>query len=98
MGYGTCRVRPWCSSRLLGRRARALDRVVEKDVGCGFGLAIVQLERFGALIDTRYGIILLAKLALVAILLGLAALNRYLVTPTLAADPSDRRPLKAVLL
>ena len=83
---------------VLLRFSRVAVPVVGALVVCGFGLAIVQLERFGALIDTRYGIILLAKLALVAILLGLAALNRYLVTPTLAADPSDRRPLKAVLL
>ena len=64
----------------------------------GFGLAIVQLESFGALIGTRYGIILLVKLTLVAILLGLAALNRYEVTPSLAADPSDPWPLRGVLL
>ena len=63
----------------------------------GFGLAIVQLESFGALIGTRYGIILLVKLILVAILLGLAALNRYLVTPAIKADPSNVRTLKGVV-
>ena len=83
---------------VLLRFSRVAMPVVAALVVCGFGLAIVQLGSFGALIDTRYGIILLVKLALVALLLGLAALNRYLVTPTLAADPSDRRPLKAVLL
>jgi copper transport protein len=83
---------------VLLRFSRVAMPVVVALVVCGFGLAIVQLERFGALIDTRYGIILLVKLALVSLLLGFAALNRYLVTPGLAADPSDRRPLKAVLL
>ena len=52
----------------------------------GLGLAIIQLESFGALIGTRYGIILLVKLVLVAMLLALAALNRFLVTPALARD------------
>jgi copper transport protein len=60
----------------------------------GIGLAIVQLESFGALIGTRYGIILLVKLTLVAILLGLAALSRYVVTPALKAEPRNSRELK----
>ncbi len=42
----------------------------------GLALAVVQLESFAALIETRYGIILSIKIALVAVLLGLAALNR----------------------
>jgi len=83
---------------VLLRFSRVAMPVVGALVVCGFGLAIVQLESVGALIETRYGIILLVKLVLVAILLGFAALNRYRVTPALAADPSDRRPLKAGLL
>lgn len=47
----------------------------------GIVLAIIQLESFRALIDTWYGIILLIKLVLVALLLGLAALNRLYLTP-----------------
>lgn len=82
---------------VLLRFSRVAMPVVGALVVCGFGLAIVQLGSFGALIDTRYGIILLVKLTLVALLLGFAALNRYLVTPALVADPSDRRPLKAVV-
>ena len=82
---------------VLLRFSRVAMPVVGALVVCGFGLAIVQLGRFGALIDTRYGIILLVKLVLVALLLGFAGLNRYLVTPALVADPSDRRPLKAVV-
>jgi copper transport protein len=82
---------------VLLRFSRVAMPVVGALVVCGFGLAIVQLGSFGALIETKYGIILLVKLVLVAILLGFAALNRYLVTPGLVADPSDRRPLKAVV-
>jgi copper transport protein len=50
----------------------------------GLTLAVIQLESFGALVTTRYGIILSIKLALVAILLGLAALNRFRFTLMLA--------------
>jgi copper transport protein len=82
---------------VLLRFSRIAVPVVGALVLSGFGLAIVQLESFGALIGTRYGIILLVKLTLVAILLGLAAMNRYLVTPAIKADPSDARTLKGVV-
>jgi copper transport protein len=82
---------------VLLRFSRVAVPVVGALVVCGVGLAIVQLGSFAALIDTRYGIILLVKLVLVALLLGFAALNRYLVTPALVADPGHRRPLKAVV-
>jgi copper transport protein len=59
----------------------------------GLVLAVVQLERIGALVDTRYGVILLIKLALVTALLGLAALNRFRLTPALARSPHAAKPL-----
>jgi len=43
----------------------------------GLGLRSSQLESFRSLIETRYGLILSLKLALVVVLLGLAALNRF---------------------
>ncbi|MFX6949814.1 CopD family protein, partial [Acinetobacter baumannii] len=46
-----------------------------------------------ALVRTEYGILLSIKLGLVALLLALAALNRYRLTPALAADPARTRPL-----
>jgi copper transport protein len=64
----------------------------------GLTLAIVQLENLRALVDTNYGIILLVKLALVVVLLGFAALNRFLVTPALAADPDTMPLLGSVLI
>ena len=64
----------------------------------GLVLAIVQLGNFGALVDTRYGIILSIKLALVALLLGLAVLNRFCLTPALALDPQNTRPLLRSIL
>jgi copper transport protein len=64
----------------------------------GLILATVQLESFHALIATQYGMILSLKLALVVMLLGLAALNRFRLTPALALDPSNARPLVRSIL
>jgi copper transport protein len=82
---------------VLLRFSRVAMPAVGALVLTGIGLAIVQLGSFGALIGTRYGLILLIKLTLVAILLGLAALNRYFVTPVLKADPGNSRTLKGVV-
>src|SRR5690606_7338590 len=54
------------------------------------------LQRIGSpaeLLATAYGRLLLGKLALVALLLGLAALNRYRLTPAFTADGSARASL-----
>ena len=59
----------------------------------GLALAIIQLESFGALIDTRYGNILALKLGLVLLLLALAALNRFVFTPAVARDVGNAKPL-----
>ena len=63
----------------------------------GLGLAVVQLEKPAALIETRYGLILVVKLMLVLVLLALAALNRYRLTPALAkartAAPAFKRSI-----
>ena len=83
---------------VLQRFSRLAVPVVGLLVLSGLGLAIIQLESFGALIETRYGIILLVKLILVAVLLGLAALNRYRLTPAVAADPQNTRPLIGSIL
>jgi copper transport protein len=59
----------------------------------GLLLAVIQLESFQALISTNYGWILCIKLALVAVLLALAALNRFRLTPALQSPSQDTRPL-----
>jgi copper transport protein len=64
----------------------------------GLVLATIQLESFGALIETGYGIILSIKLALVAALLALAALNRFRLTPALAAGAAATKPLSRSIL
>jgi copper transport protein len=65
----------------------------------GLALAAVQLESIRALIETKYGVILSIKLMLVAVLLGLATLNRFRLMPALARDVTDTRPLvRSILL
>jgi copper transport protein len=59
----------------------------------GLALAWVQLASVSALIQTQYGILLSIKLVLVAVLLALAAFNRYRLTPALARDHTRTRPL-----
>jgi copper transport protein len=59
----------------------------------GLVLAIIQLESFRALIDAWYGIILLIKLVLVVLLLALAALNRFFLTPAVVLDGKNTRTL-----
>ena len=78
---------------VLNRFSQAAIFVLAMLVLTGLALAVVQLGSFGALIGSPYGIILSIKLALVAVLLGLAALNRFRLTPALAADPRNTRPL-----
>ncbi|MBR0729883.1 CopD family protein [Bradyrhizobium japonicum] len=64
----------------------------------GLALAIVQLEKPVALVETRYGLILSIKLALVTGLLALAALNRFRLTPALARDENGTPALKRSIL
>lgn len=64
----------------------------------GLVLAIVQLEKPAALVETRYGLILSIKLALVTGLLALAALNRFRLTPAVARDETSTPALKRSIL
>jgi copper transport protein len=82
----------------VNRFSRAAVPVVGVLVLAGLGLAIIQLESFRSLIETRYGLILSIKLALVVVLLCLAALNRFRLMPMLALDPPNTRPLVRSIL
>jgi copper transport protein len=64
----------------------------------GLVLSIIQLGSVRALIETQYGILLSIKLALVILLLGLAALNRFVCTPAVVANYENTRPLLGVVL
>jgi copper transport protein len=83
---------------VLNRFSRVAVPVVGMLVLTGLALAIVQLESFRDLIETRYGIILSIKTTLVVLLLGFAALNRFRLTPALASDPKNARPLARSIL
>jgi copper transport protein len=83
---------------VLNRFSRVAVPVVGALALTGLGLATIQLQSFHALIETSYGLILSIKLALVIVLLGLAALNRFRLTPALALDPSNSRPLVRSIL
>ncbi len=61
-------------------------------VNAGFRVA----GSFGRLFDTGYGDVLCAKLALVAIMLALAYINRFVVTPRLRRAPDAAAPMKAL--
>jgi len=80
-------------ARVLHRFSAIAVPLVGLLVLTGLVLAIVQLESFRALIDTKYGIILSIKLVLVTFLLALAALNRFLVTPMVVSNDKNTRPL-----
>ncbi|MFL6807875.1 MAG: copper resistance D family protein, partial [Bradyrhizobium canariense] len=86
--------RPAATLPVVNRFARIAAPVVGALALTGLALAIVQLENPSALVETRYGLILSMKLALVLVLLALAALNRFRLTPALAGDHKAAPALK----
>jgi copper transport protein len=78
---------------VLNRFSAAAVPIVGVLVLSGLVLAVIQLGSFAALIETRYGIILSVKLALVVLLLMFAALNRFYLTPIVAADYNNTEAL-----
>ncbi|HEV2502228.1 MAG TPA: copper resistance CopC/CopD family protein [Mesorhizobium sp.] len=78
----------------LRRFSLAILPVVATLVVAGIVLAVIQVETFSALVDTDYGRLLLAKLALVVGLFALAATNRWALTrPTEAGQTAARHRL-----
>lgn len=84
--------------RVLKRFSAIAMVLVALLVLSGLVLSIIQLGSVRALIETRYGILLSIKLVLVILLLGLAALNRFLFTPAVVADYEKTRPLLGSIL
>ncbi|MGV8953216.1 MAG: copper resistance CopC/CopD family protein [Cypionkella sp.] len=64
----------------LHRFSRTIPCVLVALVGAGAVLAVIQLGSFAALTATAYGLVLLAKLALLAVVFVLAAINRWRLT------------------
>lgn len=78
----------------LARFSRSIPLAVLALAISGGFLAVIQVGRAGAMIHTTYGLILCAKLGLVAALLTLAAWNRFRLTPAvLAGKRAPRRAL-----
>ena len=76
---------PMAAALLLRRFSAMAWLAILLLVAAGTTLAALQLGRVGALVETAYGQRLLAKLALVAGLLLIAAANRWWLTPALTA-------------
>ena len=70
----------------LARFSRVIPLPLALLVVSGSWLAVVQLDRVDALWSTSYGQVLACKLAAVAVLLGLAAANRYWWVPKFDAS------------
>ncbi|NTG25024.1 copper resistance protein CopC [Agrobacterium rhizogenes] len=83
----------------LRRFSSAISAVVLALVVTGLFLAMVQLNHVSALWTTQYGVVLLTKLGLVALLLLLAAANRYRLTEgAIAGETLSLRHLKRSIL
>lgn len=84
----------------LRRFSRLIPACVAALAAAGLLLAVVQVREFGALFSTAYGNVLLAKLALLAALLLLVAVNRWVFTrPAAEGDrTATRRLCRAVVV
>jgi len=74
------------AGRDLARFSRVIPIAIVLLAASGLWLAFVQLGRLDALWSTSYGRVLACKLAAVAVLLGLAAANRYWLVPRFARE------------
>nr|WP_145959170.1 copper resistance protein CopC [Rhizobium sp. ACO-34A] len=84
---------------VLTRFSRVIPVVVGLLVLSGLILSVVQLRSVEALWTTNYGLVFLAKLALVFLLLLIAAFNRYRLTGSvLAGDLSATASLRRIIV
>lgn len=79
---------------MLRRFSNTIPLVLASLIVAGIGLALVQVRKPSALVETAYGTVLLAKLALLALLFALAVFNRLRLTkPAEQRSPSATRRL-----
>ncbi len=91
---------PAHAAEVLGRFSTLAGGVVVLLGVTGTALAVVIVGSFPALVETSYGRLLMAKVALVGIVGGVAAYNRFRLVPRLhrrGVDPSAWRPLNRAL-
>jgi copper transport protein len=82
----------------LARFSKAIPFVIVPLIAAGIVLALMQVERPTAIWTTAYGWVLLVKLALLAVLFALAAINRWRLTaPVEAGDPAAARSLASTI-
>lgn len=78
----------------LRRFSGAIPFVIAALLASGVAIALVQLRTPAALLTSDYGRVLAAKLGLVAVMLVLAAVNRFVLTqPAARGDPAAARRL-----
>lgn len=99
LAVGSARTRgPHSIGAQLARFSRAIPLVIVLLVASGLWLAFVQLDRIAALWTTSYGQLLACKLACVAVLLALAAANRYRLVPKFeTGGAAAARPLATAI-
>lgn len=80
----------------LRRFSRTIPWIVAVLLVSGGALAVVQLARIDALWTTSYGWVFLAKIGAVLVMLGLAAVNRFMLAPPIDAGntAAARRQLR----
>ena len=75
----------------LRRFSQAIPFVLAAIILSGVVLAVVQVGHVGALWATDYGRVLVAKLAVLAVLLAIAAWNRFVLTRRINRGETDAR-------
>lgn len=88
------------ATSVLRRFSSRIAAIVAALLASGLVLAVVQVERPATLIETNYGRVLLVKLALVALVLGLAGFNRWRLTAGVAAGriPANRAMARIIVI
>jgi len=84
--------------QLLNRFSLVAVPVVAALALAGAALALLELPSLNAMVETAYGRVLSVKLVLVAVLLGLAALNRTRYVAAFAAVPRSRALGRSIVL
>jgi copper transport protein len=86
------------SAPIVTQFSRVAVRAVAVLVAAGLIIVVLQVRGIRGLIGTTYGLILLGKLALVAGLLTLAAINKLRLTPSLGrGEPGAARALRRTI-
>ena len=92
------RVLDKAAAPIVERFSRIAVGAVAALVIAGLIIAVLQVRSFGGLVGTTYGLVLLAKIGLVAGLIALAAANKLRLTPALVRrEPGAARALGRIV-